>query len=130
MPTAAADSSKFLRSTPSQLNQFHSDILGTAIEGGCGWLEAGEIVKNGDDYIALRHCFDTEDTDTKFGDVTLDTIRTGINLILSGQVQISPVINQSVLGGVHDMENVGCYIDADAADCIVQAGLFGEIVYD
>ena len=51
--------------------------------------------------------------------ITYDTIVTGVRLIVSGEVDNSYIRNM-----ILDDD-----IDSDGCDCIVQAGLFGEIKY-
>jgi hypothetical protein len=52
--------------------------------------------------------------------VDFDVLRSGIEKILSGRVQV----NRQIVAGIEAND-----IDADAADAIVQAGLFGRLVY-
>lgn len=112
--------------------EFYSDILATAAFGGiggwCDWQEE-DIERDAQQrrsVTALRGCRDAEDGE-KFADITLDTIRDGVRAILNNKLKISVTIRQSVVDAWR--ENDASYIDATVADCIVQAGLFGEIVY-
>lgn len=108
--------------------QMLADILCTAFEGGIGyWCLADHATKDAEgNYLALVDCEDAEDPDTKFGDITLDTIKLGMDRILSGAVPIRAdllaQVAQSWAGNEGDC-------DSYAADCIVQAGLFNEITY-
>lgn len=108
--------------------QMLADILCTAFEGGIGyWCLADHATQDAEgNYVALVDCEDTEDPDTKFGDITIDTIQLGIDRILSGAVPIRAdllaQVAQSWAGNEGDC-------DIDAADCIIQAGLFNDITY-
>jgi hypothetical protein len=109
--------------------QFLRDILCTAAEGGigywCDWKSTTRANKDGD-YLALHGCHDAEGG-AKFKDITVETIRLGIERILSGSVKVrSDLVAQVATGNAF---NEAGDIDADGADVIVQAGLFGEIVY-
>lgn len=59
--------------------------------------------------------------------VDAKVIETGIQRILDGTVKVADVIQGYIMRGVLD-EDAGD-IDATAADCIVQSGLFNEVVY-
>lgn len=115
--------------------QFYSDILETfafGASGGigvwCDWQEE-DIERDAQQrrcLTALRGCRDAEDGE-KFADITLDTIRDGVRAILNNKLAINSVIRQSVVDAWR--ENDASHIGATEADYIVQAGLFGEIVY-
>lgn len=102
------------------------DIFTTALEGGIGyWAVCDEykwqylyedwnndIVKPIDDDHVLAVLSDTEGEDFKDVELTPAKIKAGVKWVLNNRP--------------------GCDIfdiDADLADAIVQAGLFGEIVY-
>lgn len=108
--------------------QMLADILCTAFEGGIGyWCLADHATKDAKgNYLSLVDCEDAEDPSTKFGTITLNTIQLGIHRILSGAVQVRPDIRADIERSWVSNEG-DC--DADAADCIVQAGLFNEIIY-
>lgn len=102
------------------------EIFTTAMEGGIGyWSIADEyrwkylyedwendIVKPLDDDQVLVVLSDTEGDDFKDVELTPAKIRAGVKWVLNNR----PHYN------IQD-------IDADVADAIVQAGLFGEVVY-
>ena len=112
-------------------NQLLADtIITAAVEGGigywsdtitCKWTEGPEhttatVLEIGDgDENPPAHV------------ITLDTIVKGIRRILSGSVKIDNQIHGYVALAV--AENDAGFIDSVAADCIVQAGLFDELVY-
>lgn len=56
--------------------------------------------------------------------VNVNTIKKGIEDILNRKVQVNTFIYSYIWSGVQ----TGVF-DGDACDCIVQAGLFGDIVY-
>lgn len=102
----------------------------TAVEGGINYwsslvsytqtesadLIRAEIIEVGDD-----------DDDGPHHTINVEVIRLGIERLLSEEVKVNRTILGYVLSGVR--ENDAGYIDADAADAIVQAGLFNELVY-
>lgn len=108
--------------------QMLADILCTAFEGGIGyWCLADHVTRDAEgNYLALVDCMDVEDHGTKFGDVTLATIRLGIERIISGAIPIRADLLEDVARSWASNEG-DC--DADAADCIVQAGLLNNITY-
>lgn len=62
-----------------------------------------------------------------------EVVRLGVERILSGEVGINSTLAAAILEDLkYSLENDGDGsgdIDSDAADCIIQAGLFGELVY-
>lgn len=106
-----------------------ADIMCTALEGGIGyWCVADDIRYVGGDSEYLSFvALDDNDADAEpFGKVTYDTIRIGIERILLDRVKIRRDLRNQVLS-VTNPDRTD--IDADAADCIVQAGLFNDVVY-
>lgn len=132
--TVVAATTQSSKHSDKDRQQFYMDILCTAFEGGIGYwcCVHGDVehAKNWDnivDYVALRDCRDDEDESEKFGDITLDTIKTGIERILSGAVGVrSDLIGQVATGNAR---NDAGEIDSEGADVIVQAGLLNDIVY-
>jgi hypothetical protein len=61
-------------------------------------------------------------------DVTPELIRRGIQLVVSPPHTIRKDLEQQVLDAVRGTPD-DVDIDADAADCIVQLGIFGEVVF-
>ena len=116
-------------------DQLCADVLSTALEGGIGyWAGASKIQRTEGDnwqYVSAE-LHDTEaegDDEPAFGTAVVDyaKIRTGIDRILRGEVQVNADIRGAIESDVRDPE--GGNIDADAADCIVQAGLFNAILF-
>jgi hypothetical protein len=113
------------------------------VEGGIGyWSLITECERNRDpespDYLSWRSVtlVDAEDESESFGVVDKAVIERGVSKIISGEVPIRSDLAAQVrtlLSGetwTRDGVELSEFdIDADAADCIVQVGLFGELVY-
>jgi hypothetical protein len=116
--------------------EFLWNVFVTAMEGGVNyWAEVG-------DYHWSTGDGDTEDHE-KFGalltewdddgqlidehKVSLPTIQRGIARIVHGDELVSEDRRETIITA--SFLNDATDIDADLADCIVQAGLFGELVY-
>ncbi len=56
-----------------------------------------------------------------------EKIEEGIRLIVDGQVQIARTVRNDIYDA--SMENDAGNIDALGADCIVQAAVFGQLIY-
>jgi hypothetical protein len=101
----------------------------TACEGGINyWAELQTY-----DFRGTSTVTDMEDENASY-DITAEVIAKGVQRIVSGEVKISPSIRLSIIREVMEAasggeSDGGCGCDANEADCIVQAGLFGEIVY-
>lgn len=113
--------------------QFILDVFTTAMEGGIGYWSVANS------YHYRNRVTDTDDLDGFYADIedfedddkpykiTPDVIVRGLNLIVTGPVTLRSDLMGHILLG--NKTNDGGEIDADCADCIVQAGLFGEVVY-
>lgn len=110
-----------------------SDTIITAIEGGIGYWSVcteykwqdkkpHEVFAKVEIEEELR---DDDDQDEYL--IDCQVIKRGLEKILSGGVPLS----SQILGWIHQSLNEGDagMIDATVADCIVQAGLFGEVRY-
>ena len=105
-----------------------ANILTTAIESGHDgigyWLDQEEecqITRDLNGNIFWAHLYAEMEDDKKHPyTVTFLTIRDGMSRALAPGCQIRPDIIKNVLDD-------NC--DAEGADCIVQLGLFGEIVF-
>ncbi len=108
--------------------QYLKDLLITATEGGTnywaqvsgynadeGWATYWEYAEEGDDEGTIRH------------DLTLGVIERGIRRIIAGEINVARSIREDVI--VNSVDNDFVRGDAETADCIVQAGLFGEVRY-
>tara|TARA_Y100000310_G_scaffold128314_1_gene127491 strand:+ start:657 stop:1040 length:384 start_codon:yes stop_codon:yes gene_type:complete len=112
-------------------------ILTVAVEGGIAYWAEGKNYnwgsENGPFELGMFHYASVQVRD-HWGDmgrnwrrVTVSTIARGIRLLKTGEVKVSSDITGYI--GSAEAEKDASYIDSDAADCIVQAALFGEIVY-
>ena len=109
-------------------DQLAVDLLTTAVEGGCAyWMEADSVERDEElNVLKIVGPADVEDPDLKWPDVTLETIRLGVQRILEGKL-VAAYIQADVLKAVTDPDSTSW--DAETADCVVQAGMFNEIVY-
>lgn len=115
-----------------EVNQeFMNCVKTVAVEGGINyWALIRKIQRTADlDVTEFEVCDNEEDSgeDVNWLPVTDETIVEGISSIINGAVEINEQIVQYILQAIR--ENDCGHIDADAADCIVQVGLFGEIVF-
>jgi hypothetical protein len=119
--------------------EFLLDVFVTAMEGGIGYWsacheyhwEAEDPLLPGDLYGFYAKVREWDEENGEYtGDLLLindAVIARGINLILKGEVKLNSEIKDWI---AKDSRLNECgMIDACAADCIVQAGLFGKIVY-
>ena len=118
--------------------EFLTDVLITAVEGGINyWALVADYVPEGEPEKRGVTLWETEDDPEGNGEgvrVTLDTIASGIAKIRAnkeGKFDFAHAHNSYwVQFWVANRTNGddGDY-DAGIADCILQAGLFGEVVY-
>lgn len=132
-------------------DEFVSNVLVTAFDGAYGgcWYWADLYVPNqepafrteddGDIWLAVRITLDYDKTDGGTGYAHLDhvmkdgiwvdneTVRVGIQRLLDGDTVAGDYIREAIMRGV--LEGDTTNIDADGADCIIQAGLFGRLVF-
>lgn len=126
--------------------EFLADIISTAIEGGIGywaetrhyqWVNNGVpqlvVIKAGydpdlkfEDTRAVIVDFEGENPNTE-REITIDVIARGIAKIKDPKFRINKTLRGTILAA--DVENDAGEIDVEGADVIVQAALFGEIVY-
>lgn len=108
-----------------------ADILIGAVEGGTGyWATVSDYQHSGpaNDTSATLH--ETEPGDGEHPasrEVTTETIETGIQAILNPRFRVCTHLRAAITHAHNEGDASG--LDAEAADAIVQAGLFGEIVY-
>lgn len=111
--------------TPER-EQFLADVLITAVEGGVNyWAHTSEYRWLGGPKRTRVVLCDMEG-DEKEHFVTIETIAEGLATIRKGSGLNKSIMAAILLG---DTNNDGGEIDSDAADCIVQAGIFGEVIY-
>ena len=108
-------------------NQQLVNSLVGAVEGGTGyWAYASDYdwgSENGQYELGDTMYASVTLTDMESGveyKVTVDTIAKGWNRIINGDVQVADRIVESLKWDDSD---------AESDDCVVQAGLFGEIIY-
>lgn len=137
MPTVTNEPTPVINITIPVADAMCASVLCTAFESGqCGmgyWACAEDIVHGSadplaDDYYKEIVISDDEgdDPDWRF---TLDyaAIRNGIERVLSPGFSVNPTVRGYVMRAV--CEDDAGHIDGDAADVIVQAACFNEIVY-
>jgi hypothetical protein len=135
-------------------NEFLSEVLEKAAEGGSSfWADVstrhtgddagpdgardfdvsdyiGDDEEEGDEadghsYTAAS--FLASNDHTQGGTLDLEGIADAIERIVGGEVEVPLAIREIIIAAVQ--EDDASDIDAEAADCIVQVGLFDEIVY-
>jgi hypothetical protein len=145
-PTITIDDVAYELST-----DFLSRVLETAVEGGCSYW-ADVTVEDSEESAGqtgsrdFEMSEDDEDTDhddgatvyraasflvskdpAKGGTLDLQGVADAIERLASGEVEVPPAIREIIVEAVQNEDADD--IDAEAADCIVQIGLFDEIVY-
>ena len=134
-------------------DHFLSHILETAVEGACSyWADVNaESTDNaagsdGARYFDLSDYVEVDDNandsgepfynsasfavskdPTQGGTLDLQGVADAIERIATGEVEIQPAIREIILAAVREGDATD--MDAEAADCIIQIGLFDEIVY-
>jgi hypothetical protein len=128
--------------------QLLKDCLTTAVEGGIdywAWVDSkwDESVwgdENGTFTVDLRE-HDEEDEVTMAGftiasvdkaagkkhTLNLEVVLRGIENIMTGKVEASENLKKMIMEAINDHHDSN--LDVGDCDCIVQAGLFGDIVY-
>jgi hypothetical protein len=112
--------------------QILSDTIITAIEGGIGyWSVCTEYVWDCEPHeVHAKVQIEDELRDEKDEDeylIDCSVIKRGLEKLLSGNVQVGSQIMGYIMQSLGDGD--AGMIDAIAADCIVQAGLFSEVRY-
>lgn len=119
--------------------QFLRDVLCIALEGGIGyWSRASKILRDGyrsdskvmepgfGDWTYLGYTL--HDEEGKKHVVTVETVARGLKLLTQDtKISLRSDLRKAIM--LANIQNDGGEIDADAADCIVQAGIFGDVVY-
>lgn len=108
---------------------FLSCVLITASEGGINyWADVLKVEDEGEDrmaiFLAMRA---NEDEEPRFK-VDHETVVRGIQRLLDGSVRVDSQIRGYLSRAVAERDDAGD-VDAYVADCIVQAGIFNELVY-
>ena len=109
--------------------QLLKDVLTTAVEGGITYwvIEARKCKRDTDLNVLSIEVTPDEADEAEWKLIDLDTIFLGIQRILQPEFKINERTRENIRRGISNPEDAD--FDADDADCIVQAGLFGEIVY-
>lgn len=109
-----------------------SDILITAVEDGClnGWRQVSGYrwsdERPAEARVTVHELGDGDETLQKLA-VNIETIARGLRAIDSGEVGVCSEIREAVRMAQRD--NDPCGFDAYSADAVLQAGLFGNLVY-
>jgi hypothetical protein len=137
---------------------FLSQILETAVEGACSyWADIDAEHRGGEegrrdydvsDYLEGEQDDDDDEdeaaasddalfyTSASFlvskdpaqgGTLDLESIADAIERIANQEVEIAPAVREIIIAAIEEED--ASEVDAEAADCIVQIGLFDEIVY-
>lgn len=111
-----------------------ADVLVTAVEDGVYyWAELAEyrhhVLNDTDPRDVRALLIERDPLHPAFGRhiVNLNTIEAGIRRIIDGQARVPGGLRDGLMRAVR--ENDAGDVDADLADVIVQAGLFGGVVY-
>lgn len=122
--------------------EFLADIITGAIEGGIGyWSQCSQYqwvdtmherklrVSVGQPLLdeGTRATIEDIEDDGREYHITPSVIQNGLRKIVNGEVGLNSTLRGYILYA--DKENDAGEIDADCADAIVQAGLFGEVRY-
>lgn len=118
--------------------QFLFDIFVTALEGSIGyWAESLNYHWRKDDGSDDLEGFYSDVIDAEEGEsedacfqksrIDISVIRKGLTNIGKEDFKINSELKRTILHA--SIDNDGGQIDAEGADCIVQAGLFGELVF-
>lgn len=106
--------------------QFLADIICTAVEGGTGyWAQVSNYRWDCEPELTTATLHDMEDGKTY--PLTIESIADGIAKVIDPEFKVRSDIEQYVYHA--NRENDGGDIDAEIADIIVQAHIFGKIVY-
>lgn len=121
--------------------QFLRGVLCTAVEGGTNyWAQVSAIKREGyradakvnepgfSDWSYLGYTLHDSEDEGKKHVVTVATVKRGLKLLTQDtKVGVRQDIRKAILLANIDPDNGD--IDAEAADVIIQVGIFGEIVY-
>lgn len=109
--------------------EFRRDVLTIALEGGIGyWCACDELARDNELNVIKFMAHPAEqDTEFEAAEVTVQTAELGIARILTKKVGVNDDVFKDVL--LAHVESDACHLDAADADCIVQAGLFNEVIF-
>jgi hypothetical protein len=116
-------------------DQFIEDLLTTAAEGGIGywatlvwWDVASHMPRYTGCYIVDRGDERTPEPDAAWMVADREAVERGLALVLAGKAKVHSSYVGMVAQALRNQED-GCELDAEGADIVVQAALFGEVVY-
>lgn len=111
-------------------DEFMNDVLITAVEGGIAyWARLVQPGDSPDSYVGML----IEEQEPSEGDtpkraiLNADLVARGIAAALAPTFALNSAIRAAICRGAS--ENDGGEIDVEAADVIVQAGMFGGLIY-
>lgn len=112
--------------------RFLADIIITAVEGGTGYWASVSAYDHPEDSPAETRAILHEEDGERYSEVplevTLDVVALGIARIKQDGFSIRSELKNDIIVASEKNDDEGL-LDAEAADVIVQAGLFGQIVY-
>lgn len=116
----------------TRLDQVYLDFFTTALEGGISYWSATSSYRRRnpdgtDNLLTFKAAIVDEQNDDKPYTINRDVIALGAKRIMDGSVECAESIRRAVALTYFDSDDAD--FDAETADCIVQAGLFNEIVY-
>lgn len=111
----------------TEKEQFFSDILTTAREGGIFWADFRRTQRDSDLSVLSFEFRDNEDPTQDWARVDLESIERSIELIMSGTVEMYHP--DAVAIGEAYLELDAGQVDAELADIVVQVAAYGEIVF-
>lgn len=107
---------------------FCKATLTSAAEGGSSyWMEADAIVRTAEHDVERIVSPKTSDDGKELPDITCDTIREGVRRMMVKGADVGAHVRVAALSKLVSPESTGC--DKETADCIVQFGVFGKLVY-
>lgn len=130
-----------MQTTPTARDALYLNVFTAAIEGGINYWAAVSAYHwtndpEGDALNAQDHAgffaviSDQEDDEEPEHLVNRSVIARGMRLIAEGETQLNETLRAEIARAYRKPENDDDYdIDAEQADCILQVGLFNEIVY-
>lgn len=115
-------------STATITDQFAGDVLTTAVEGGCSyWASVRDVIRDDSLTVISASFREAEDTSADRMKITLASIAEGIRRVLTPGFSVRDDLRALIAHAA--TENDASNIDAKAADVIVQAAAYGEIVF-
>lgn len=107
--------------------EFIRDVMTTALEGGISYWATVKGMVMVEGYPEIFQVREHGVMDAAWSTVDFSRIELGIARIISGEMEICKEIRDAVT--IASRDNDACNIDVDGADCIVQAAVFGKLVF-